>query len=52
MLSRSPIKAGKKAMNENSEIKAGANIINGQITYMAGADAFGLEYFSIEDFLR
>lgn len=45
-------KGWKKAMNENSEIKAGANIINGQITYMAVADAFGLDYFSIEDFLR
>ena len=44
-------KGWKKAMQDNKEIKRGANIIRGKITYKAVAEAFGLEYSPIEDFL-
>jgi len=44
-------KGWKKAMKENPEIKLGANVINGKITYQGVADAFGLEYFAIDDLL-
>ena len=44
-------KGWKRAMDENDEIKLGANLINGQITYKAVADAFGLEYFPIANLL-
>ncbi len=44
-------KGWKKAMQDNKEIKKGANIIRGKITYKAVAEAFGLEYSPIEDFL-
>ena len=33
------------------EIKPGANVINGKITYQGVADAFGLEYCPIDDLL-
>lgn len=41
----------RKAMKENPEIKAGANLIAGKITYKAVADAFGLEYVPIDSVL-
>ncbi|WP_163336196.1 alanine dehydrogenase [Desulfopila sp. IMCC35008] len=44
-------KGWKKAMQENEEIKLGANVIDGQITYKAVAEAFGLDYTSVEKFL-
>ena len=44
-------KGWKKAMQESSEIKAGANVINGKITYNAVAQAFDLDYTSIDDLL-
>ena len=44
-------KGWKKAMQENKEIKKGANIIKGNITYKAVAQAFNLKYSPIEDFL-
>lgn len=44
-------KGWKKAMKENNEIKLGANVIDGQITYKAVADAFGLDYIPVERFL-
>jgi alanine dehydrogenase len=44
-------KGWKKAMQENKEIKRGANVINGKVTYKAVADAFGLDYTPIENFL-
>jgi len=40
-------KGWKKAMQENEEIKLGANVINGMITYKAVAEAFNLEYTNI-----
>jgi alanine dehydrogenase len=44
-------KGWEKAMQENKEIKLGANVINGKVTYKAVADAFDLEYTPIEDLL-
>ncbi|MDM8536296.1 alanine dehydrogenase [Desulfobacterales bacterium HSG17] len=44
-------KGWKKAMKENAEIKAGANVIKGKITYKGVSDAFGLEYTSIDKLL-
>lgn len=44
-------KGWKKAMQDNKEIKRGANIINGNITYKAVAEAFDLDYTPVEEFL-
>jgi alanine dehydrogenase len=44
-------KGWKRAMQENQEIKRGANIINGKVTYKAVAEAFGLEYTPVDEFL-
>jgi len=44
-------KGWKKAMQENNEIRLGANVINGKITYKAVAEAFGLEYTPVDTFL-
>jgi len=44
-------KGWKKAMKENEEIRLGANVVNGKVTYKAIADVFGLEYVPIEKFL-
>jgi alanine dehydrogenase len=41
---------GKK-MQDNSAIRLGANVLEGKATYRAVADAFGLEYTSIDTFL-
>ena len=41
-------KGWKKAMQENEEIKLGANVIGGKVTYQAVAEAFDLEYTPIE----
>lgn len=44
-------KGWKKAMQDNDEIKLGANVIDGQITYKAVAEAFDLDYIPVERFL-
>jgi alanine dehydrogenase len=44
-------KGWKKAMQENNEIRLGANVINGKITYKAVAEAFDLEYTPVDTFL-
>jgi alanine dehydrogenase len=44
-------KGWKQAMQESEEIKLGANVINGEITYKAVAEAFDLEYVSIDTLL-
>jgi len=44
-------KGWRRAMGENPEIKLGANVIQGKITYKAVAEAFGLEYVSIDRLL-
>jgi alanine dehydrogenase len=38
-------------MQESDEIKLGANVIDGKVTYKAVADAFGLEYVTVESLL-
>nr|WP_319392437.1 alanine dehydrogenase [uncultured Desulfobacter sp.] len=42
----------KQAMQTNPEIKRGANIINGQVTYKAVAEAFGLVYTPVDKLLN
>lgn len=44
-------KGWKKAMQENNEIKLGANVINGKVTYKGVADAFDMEYTDIDTLL-
>jgi len=44
-------KGWQKAMQENTEIKLGANVVKGKITYQGVADAFGLEYTPIDTLL-
>ena len=41
-------KGWKKAMQENEEIRLGANVIDGKVTYQAVSDAFGMEYTPVE----
>ena len=38
-------------MQENKEIRMGANVINGKITYKGVADAFDLEYTPIDELI-
>jgi alanine dehydrogenase len=42
----------KQAMQTNPEIKRGANIINGKVTYKAVAEAFGLTYTPVDKLLN
>ena len=44
-------KGWRKAMEDNNEIRRGANIIKGKVTYKAVADAFNLDYTPVEEFL-
>lgn len=44
-------KGWKRAMKENPEIKLGANVIHGKVTYKGVADAFGLDLTPIDEFL-
>jgi alanine dehydrogenase len=44
-------KGWKKAMQENPEIRKGANVINGQVTFKGVADAFGLKLASVDKLL-
>jgi alanine dehydrogenase len=41
-------KGWKRAIRENPEIKLGANVVKGKVTYKAVADAFGLEYVPVD----
>ncbi|MDA3896498.1 MAG: alanine dehydrogenase [Desulfobacteraceae bacterium] len=41
----------KDAMRQNSEIRLGANVVMGEVTFKGVADAFGLPYTPIETFL-
>ena len=38
-------------MQENPEIKFGANVVKGKVTYQGVAEAFGLAFTPIEDLL-
>jgi alanine dehydrogenase len=42
-------KGWKNAMKENSDIRLGANVVQGKITCKGVADAFGLTYTAIDD---
>ncbi|MDJ0722636.1 MAG: alanine dehydrogenase [Desulfobacterales bacterium] len=44
-------KGWKTAMQESEEIKLGANVVDGKVTYKAVADAFGLNYTPIDEML-
>jgi alanine dehydrogenase len=44
-------KGWKNAMRENPEIKLGANVVKGKITYQGVAEAFDLEFSDIESML-
>jgi len=44
-------KGWKKAMQENPEIRCGANVVQGKITYKGVAEAFGLKYTPIDSLL-
>jgi alanine dehydrogenase len=41
-------KGWKKAMQENPEIRRGANVVSGHVTYKGVADAFGFEHVNID----
>ncbi|MCP4747877.1 MAG: alanine dehydrogenase [Desulfobacteraceae bacterium] len=40
-----------KACQQNKEIRQGANVVKGEVTYKAVSDAFGLDYKSIDSFM-
>jgi alanine dehydrogenase len=44
-------KGWKVAMQENTEIKLGGNVIDGKVTYRAVADAFGMDYTPVESLI-
>jgi alanine dehydrogenase len=44
-------KGWKRAMQENLELKRGANVVNGKVTYKGLSEAFGLEFTDIETLL-
>jgi alanine dehydrogenase len=44
-------KGWKKAMKQNSEIKCGANVVKGKVTYRGVAEAFGLALTPIDKLL-
>jgi alanine dehydrogenase len=44
-------KGWKKAMRENPEIKRGANVVSGKVTYEGVAEAFGMAHYSIDKLL-
>ncbi len=44
-------KGWKTAMQESEEIRLGANVVDGKVTYKAVADAFGLDFTPIDEML-
>lgn len=44
-------KGWKKALRENPEIRLGANVVKGKVTYKAVAEAFDLDFVSIDSLL-
>jgi len=44
-------KGWEKAMKENPEIKLGANVIKGKVTYKGVAEAFDIEYTPLDSIL-
>jgi alanine dehydrogenase len=45
-------KGWEKAMKQNPEIRLGANVVKGKVTYRGVADAFGLKHTPIERLLK
>ncbi len=45
-------KGWKRAMRENPDIRPGANVVKGKVTFKGVADAFGLEYTPIDTLLE
>ena len=45
-------KGWKKAMQENPEIRCGANVVQGKVTYKGVAEAFGLKLTPIDTLLK
>jgi alanine dehydrogenase len=45
-------KGWKKAMKQNPEIKLGANVVKGEVTYRGVSDAFELKYTNIDRLLK
>ena len=43
-------KGWKDAFRENHEIKLGANVIQGKVTYKGVAEAFDLKYEAVDSF--
>jgi alanine dehydrogenase len=44
-------KGWKKAMQQNPEIKYGANVVKGKVTYEGVAEAFGLKFTPIDSLI-
>ncbi|MHC1743059.1 MAG: alanine dehydrogenase [Syntrophobacteraceae bacterium] len=44
-------KGWKRAMRENSDIRQGANVVRGKVTFKGVAEAFGLDHTPIDTFL-
>ena len=44
-------KGWRKAMQANNEIKLGANVVNGKVTYKGVAEAFNMDYTDIDSLL-
>jgi alanine dehydrogenase len=44
-------KGWSRTMKENVEIKRGANVVQGKVTYKGVADAFGLAYTPVDGLL-
>jgi alanine dehydrogenase len=44
-------KGWQKACNENAELKAGLNIVDGKVVYKGVADAFQLPYTDVAEVL-
>jgi len=44
-------KGWENAMRESNEMKLGANVIKGKVTYKGVSDAFGLDYTPVDEFL-
>lgn len=44
-------KGWKRSVRENPEIRLGANVVDGKVTYRGVAEAFGLEWVAVESLL-
>ena len=44
-------KGWRRAFAENAEIRGGANVVEGRVTYKGVAEAFGLEYVPVDTLL-